>query len=123
MKKILTLIFAVILLTLIFVTSPKQSFAACTAGPATNLTATPTGNRGQVLLTWTPAMNGNMYHLVFGSMTNTYVMGALNVGGTGANNYTVNLLNPGQRYFFNIWSMCSTDGPATPSNEAVSASQ
>jgi hypothetical protein len=57
---------------------------------------------GEVTVYWTPStVSDGQYHLVYGTESGHYTMGALNVGGE-SNSYTVKGLSSGQRYYFKL---------------------
>lgn len=57
---------------------------------------------GEITVYWTPSeASDGQYHLIYGTQSGAYSMGALNVGG-GSNSFTVRALTPGQRYYFKL---------------------
>lgn len=102
----------------IFITAyPKFTKAACTAGMPANLMIKPGTKEGTAMLSWSPAMDAHRYSLVYGFASNNYMFGALTIDGGKDTNYMVTHLDPGVKYYFRVWAMCSDDGPATASNE------
>ncbi len=58
--------------------------------------------QGQVTVYWTPStVSDGQYHLVYGTESGHYTMGALNIGGQ-SNSFNVSGLQPGQRYYFKL---------------------
>jgi hypothetical protein len=58
--------------------------------------------QGEITVYWTPStVSQGQYHLVYGTKSGHYTMGALNIGGE-SNSFTVQGLHPGQRYYFKL---------------------
>lgn len=87
------------------------------AGVPGNLNAKAGLNKGEVVLNWTAGANTNRYALVYGLSSGNYLFGSLNIDGGTNTTYTVTNLNPGTRYFFQVWAFNTNEGPATPSQE------
>src|SRR5437762_601929 len=117
MKKVVLVILSFIFLSLLGTFSPKVAFAACTAGMPGNLMVKAGTMPGTAMLNWNPATSANRYALVYGLMPNSYMFGALAIDGGMQTNYTVTMLNPGTKYYFQVWAFCDDAGPATPSSE------
>jgi hypothetical protein len=75
---------------------------------------------GEVMLHWSDNHYSNgQYHLVYGTESGNYTMGALNVGGDGMN-YTVKGLVSGKKYFFKLIPIDPIDGQPRDSSWEVS---
>lgn len=115
MKRVFLSLAVIILFSIFIVVNSPKASAQCVADKPI-LTAK-TGTKGDIMLNWNQVANGNRYALVYGFSSNNYMFGALSIDGGTNTNYTVTMLNPSTKYFFQIWAFCSDDGPATPSNE------
>lgn len=79
----------------------ERSTGKCGTG-VFNLRTTPGPNSGEITLHWTSSnVSDGRYHLIFGTESGRYTMGALDIGGKGKA-YTVRFLNPGTRYYFKL---------------------
>jgi len=57
---------------------------------------------GEIKVYWTPnTVSTGQYHLVYGTESGHYTMGALNIGGK-SNSFTIRGLTPGVRYYFKL---------------------
>lgn len=79
----------------------ERATGKCGTG-ATNFRTVSGKNSGEITIHWSDNTIGAQdYHLVYGTESGHYTMGALNIGGHGQS-YTVRYLNPGQRYYFKL---------------------
>ena len=97
------LVHSIFMAVLVGIFSPAVAFAApCTVSAPSNVSASPGPQDGQVILRWNTVPNIARYTLVYGTESNKYIHGALNIGNQNVSSYTVNSLNPGTKYFFKI---------------------
>ncbi len=88
---------------LVGVFSPVVTFAAsCTVSVPSNVSASAGSQDGQVILRWNTVPNVDRYTLVYGTASNKYIHGVVNIGNQTASSFTVSSLNSGTRYFFKI---------------------
>src|SRR5258708_2830486 len=85
----------------------------CNLNPPLNVTAAPGPGNNQISLHWTPVLNSDHYSLVYGTKTGKYIFGVANLGKSPTNNFTVDNLKPGVRYFFKVGAVkdCSSLSP------------
>lgn len=126
MKKIFSILsIPLIVLALVSLSSLKAQmiYAQDCGGPIppapTKVWATSGPGSGEVTLYWDTAPYADRYGVVYGTQTNKYVYGSLNIGGEKARSYTVKYLKPGSKYFFRMVAGhgCST----SPFSSEVSA--
>lgn len=105
--------------------TPEISDVAMSASTTVVGTAGPFGQRqlsavrgpgtGQVTLKWLSLLqNTTNFSLIYGIQPGTYIYGALNIAPNATpgswQTYTVNALNPGQRYYFAVVPMQGGEG-------------
>jgi len=94
---------SILVAVLLGVFSPAVAFAAsCSVSAPSNVSASPGPQDGQVTLRWNTVPNIDRYTLVYGTESNKYIYGAVNIGNQNVSSYTVSSLNPGTKYFFKI---------------------
>ncbi|MBD3279806.1 MAG: hypothetical protein GF390_03800 [Candidatus Pacebacteria bacterium] len=79
----------------------ERKTGKCGTG-VTNVRTVSGPHTGEITVYWTPSeVSDGQYHLIYGTESGVYTMGALNIGGS-SNSFTVRGLNPGQRYYFKL---------------------
>ena len=95
---------------------------AYASGPVNpySFSAVPGKQPGSITLSWFDDPHPNQFNLLYGTMPNANTYGVIAIPNTPVqpNNYTVNYLNPGQTYYFNL---IGVTGNTTSESGPVSA--
>lgn len=109
MKKLISFplfFFILVLASLGSLLTPQTALAAGCGGPvppAPQGVWTKSGpGTGEITLYWNGAPHADRYAVAYGTMSNTYMYGADNIGGEQARSYTVKYLTPGTKYYFRL---------------------
>jgi len=71
-------------------------------GTPTKVSAVPGPGADKVTLYWDTAVYAEQYGVVYGTESNNYIYGSLNIGGEKARSFTVGYLTAGKRYYFKL---------------------
>ncbi len=126
MKKIYPLLsISLSVLALVSLSALKpSSVAAGYGGPVptapTKVSAVSGPGSGQVTLYWDTSEYADHYGVVYGTASNNYIYGSLNIGGEKTRTSTINYLTPGVRYYFKVLGIRDdTPGPMSIEVSAV----